>query len=107
MEASIDAIPGVSVERLGGADRYETGVIVNQNAGFTSSHAYFAVGTNYPDALSGGAVAGIEGAPLYVVPSACLTPPLVTALYNQQPQLVTLIGSTAVLAPESLLFRKC
>lgn len=63
--------------RFGGADRYETGLLINRavwdvESGAWSVYAFLTNGEKFPDALSGAPVAGgLLGAPLYVVPPTC------------------------------------
>ncbi len=59
------------VERIAGADRYETSRLLVESA-FGESGAplvFVANGENYPDALTAGAAAGSLGAPVLVLPS--------------------------------------
>lgn len=64
------AVAGIApVERIGGADRFETSRLVAAHVfgGAGSSRAWIATGLNYPDALAAGAAAGANGAPLVLV----------------------------------------
>jgi putative cell wall-binding protein len=71
--------------RVGGGDRYETSRLVAEygmNAAKvfpagTTSNAFIATGTDYPDALSAGAVAGLKGicAPVILVPGLAAAMP--------------------------------
>lgn len=56
------------IRRDGGADRYETSRIVIERAflGGTET-AYFATGSNFPDALSASAAAGNSGSPVMLI----------------------------------------
>ncbi|MET4640083.1 cell wall-binding repeat-containing protein [Mycetocola sp. 2940] len=58
-----------SIRRDAGSDRYETSRILTQNAfeAGTVSEAFFATGSNFPDALSASAAAGSVGGPLILV----------------------------------------
>jgi putative cell wall-binding protein len=62
-------LPGTQVDRLGGADRYETSRVVTADAfGDTgAADAFIATGTNFPDALSASAAAGAKSAPVILV----------------------------------------
>ena len=59
------------VTRVSGADRYATAVAISQRF-FPNppgaERVYIATGTNFPDALAGGVAAGLNGAPLLLVP---------------------------------------
>lgn len=64
--------PQAKAERVSGADRYETSAQIS-NVFFASKAGplvkrYLASGTSFPDALSGGALAGRDKAPLLLVP---------------------------------------
>ncbi|QJW36122.1 cell wall-binding repeat-containing protein [Cellulosimicrobium protaetiae] len=59
-----------SIRRDSGADRYATSRLVSQRAfggGVAVEAAYVATGTDFPDALSAGAVAGGAGVPVILV----------------------------------------
>lgn len=72
IEASIDALPGVSVTRQGGVDRFDTAHKVNRDAFASAGVVYLAAAYNFPDALAGAAVAGYRGAPLYLANEQCV-----------------------------------
>ena len=59
--------------RIGGETRYDTAAMIMDlvwDDGW-AAYAFFASGTNFPDALAGAALAGLVGAPLYVTPGEC------------------------------------
>ncbi len=60
-------LPG-TVTRLAGPDRYSTAVAISK-ATFSPGVPviYLATGENFPDALAGGAIAGLEGGPILLV----------------------------------------
>lgn len=64
---------GFSVTRRGGSDRYATAAAINA-AYFPSgaTTAFLATGTNFPDALSGAALAGNLGSPLFITRPDCM-----------------------------------
>ena len=101
---------GFTVVPLFGIDRYATSQDVTEqtNPGFgfaplstimlsNPRYAFLAVGTNYPDALAGGALAGKLAAPLYVVPSNCVPSSVVQDLSTLLITEVVLLGGTGVL----------
>lgn len=57
---------GRNPERLGGQDRYDTNAIIINNFGstFNFNTVFFASGTNFPDALSGSAMAAVSCSPV-------------------------------------------
>ncbi|MBQ1421260.1 MAG: cell wall-binding repeat-containing protein, partial [Firmicutes bacterium] len=62
-----DVISPNIIQRLGGANRYETCYMVNETFGDKSLTAVLVYGRNFPDGLSGGAVASAIGAPVLLV----------------------------------------
>ncbi|WP_368497083.1 cell wall-binding repeat-containing protein [Herbiconiux sp. A18JL235] len=61
-------VPGVKVDRLGGASRYATSLLLVKDAFKTgASGAYLATGANFPDALSAGGAAGSKSQPVVLV----------------------------------------
>ena len=85
------------VTRLAGADRYATAAKVS-SAGTAPGvgNVFVATGANFPDALSGGAVAGAQRAPLLLVRAGSV--PAVTAneLRRLRPAKITILGGTGV-----------
>lgn len=63
---------GLTVTRIGGADRYDTSHLVNAQRFSSASTVFVASGIDYPDALSAAAMAGAAKSPLYLSPSGCL-----------------------------------
>jgi putative cell wall-binding protein/uncharacterized protein YkwD len=69
----LDAISGVSVERIAGADRYETANLVaartiaemNAQGGYDGT-AFVSTGANFPDALGASPLAAAKGWPIYL-----------------------------------------
>ncbi|GLK16596.1 hypothetical protein GCM10017602_10780 [Herbiconiux flava] len=90
--SSLDALPGVSVKRLAGDDRYETALAVNDDAYGTSDRVFLATGVNFPDALAGSAYAGALGAPLLVVPQNCVPADVKASFRSFSNTKVTLLG---------------
>ena len=66
--SQLDGLQG-TIERIAGADRYETSRLIAENvfgdAG--ASVAYVSTGSNFPDALTGGGAAGSKDAPVILV----------------------------------------
>lgn len=82
-----------TVKRLGGADRFEAAVTINNDA-FTSSEplAYIATGLKFPDALAGGPLAAKSGAPLYVANETCVPGSVLDSLVAHEVEKVVLLG---------------
>ncbi|RXZ47581.1 DUF1524 domain-containing protein [Agromyces fucosus] len=86
------------VSRHGGADRYETSVLVNQAMFPSASTVFLANGTNFPDALAGGALAGTLGAPLFIVPSGCVPKVVRDRILAYSPSTIVLLGGSGSLS---------
>ncbi len=66
------AYPNIEVDRIGGADRYETAELIARDAAGTAEssdrYAFVATGANFPDALAAAPAAAEYDAPLLLVP---------------------------------------
>jgi len=89
---------GATVTRLSGSDRFETAEQVGRASFATYTTAYLASGLGFPDALSGSALAGAKGAPLFTTNGGCVPRSVLSDLGAQNAQRVFLLGGTAVLA---------
>lgn len=103
LEASFQARPHVeSVERFGGADRYETSLLINRDA-FPGLRypgtVYLATGAGFADALAGAAWAGLTGSPLYLVQPTCIPEEVMNDIATLGAVNVVLLGGTGVLSP--------
>lgn len=106
--AAVETIPGVtSVPRIAGTDRYSTSAAVNSAAFPNPTGAFMSVGTDFPDALSGGALAGKQGKPLYLVPGPCVSSGALAKLVAAGPINVTLLGGTSALTQGAATFTPC
>lgn len=105
--ASIDAIPGIEVMRLWGLGRYEASGAINRDAFTTADVVFLAVGTNYPDALSGGAVAGAFGAPIYVIPRECIPSYVLDDIESFGATQVIVLGGPGSVADSVLDYAEC
>ncbi|GAA1765270.1 cell wall-binding repeat-containing protein [Agromyces humatus] len=85
------------VVRVGGADRYATALAISQRF-FPdgADRVYVATGANFPDALAGSPVAGINSAPLITIPPTGLTPAIRAELARLAPQSIHILGGTGV-----------
>lgn len=82
------------VDRIGGADRYATSVLVAR-AFPSGRRVTMASGARFPDALSGGALAGSQGGPLVLTRPDGLPPVVSQHLRQQSPAGITLLGGLA------------
>ncbi|QCR18646.1 cell wall-binding repeat-containing protein [Agrococcus sp. SGAir0287] len=106
IEAQLQGIYGASdVYRISGANRYETSAaIAQQTAGFFSEapYALLASGERFPDALTGGVLAGSSGMPLLLTAPTCLPAPIAASIDAIEPAGVLAIGGTAVVSDAAL-----
>ena len=88
-----------SVTRLAGADRYETAAAISA-ANFDPgvSVAYIATGANFPDALAGGPVAALNGAPVLLVQADAIPAATATELTRLGPTNIVILGGPAVVS---------
>lgn len=98
----------VSTSRIGGADRYETSVKVNQ-AYFDGAEerAYLTVGSNFPDALAGSTLAAATGSPLMITRDKCVPDEELLALAHWGVTGVTIVGGNSRTRPELAWVRSC
>lgn len=91
---------GIDVERLNGTDRYDVGVKISQ-AAFPSGAAavYVATGENYPDALSAGPAAALDGGPLLLNPGAALRADVKTEIQRLAPTDIYIVGGPNSISP--------
>jgi putative cell wall-binding protein len=92
IQSSVDALPGISVSRQAGADRFEASLNINKDAYDTSDRVYLATGFNFPDALAGSALAGAQGSPLIVVQGTCVPQNIKLSFKSFDNTKVTLLG---------------
>jgi putative cell wall-binding protein len=86
------------VDRLFGANRYATAVDVSSSTFGSSEVAFIATGTNFPDALGGGAVAGGIPGPLLLVPGTSVPADVASELRRLGPDRVVILGGTSVVS---------
>nr|WP_254069197.1 cell wall-binding repeat-containing protein [Herbiconiux sp. VKM Ac-2851] len=89
---------GTTVTRLDGDDRFATSAKV-VSATFTSpvDTVYFATGSDFPDALAGGVLAGRNKSPVLLVRKDCVTAEVAAQVRALAPKHLVLLGGPAVL----------
>jgi putative cell wall-binding protein len=99
VKSALQAYTAGTVTRLYGADRYATAAAVSA-ATFSPgvAVAYVAVGTNYPDALSGGPAAGALGGPILLVTGTGIPAVTATELTRLDPGRIVILGGTGVIS---------
>ncbi len=92
-------VPGASVVRVSGPDRFATAAAVATDA-FTAPVpvVVVATGTGFADALSGGAAAGHHGGPLLLVEGDTLPEATAAALRALRPLRIVVLGGTAAIS---------
>lgn len=99
-EAVLSAIRAVSpAVRVEGNDRYATSVAIARDAYGSAGAVFLAAGTQFPDALSGAALAALRDAPVILVPSSGGVPVSVCGgLQSLAPRTVTALGGEAAIS---------
>ena len=90
-------LPAATVERLAGPDRYATSAAVSATFGPGAPAVFLAIGTNFPDALAGGAAAGAIGAPMILTASNALPAPTVAELTRLKPRRGVVLGGPTLI----------
>lgn len=85
------------VERWAGANRFETAAAISR-ATFSPGVrvAYLATGSSFPDALSGGAVAGRNGGPILLVTADAIPAATANELARLRPEHIIVLGGPGV-----------
>jgi len=86
------------VSRVAGDDRYETSRLITDRYWGDAPAVFFAVGTNYPDALAGAALAGALASPLLVTEKSCMTSATRSLVLALDAEERVLLGSSTVLS---------
>ncbi|MFB2585298.1 cell wall-binding repeat-containing protein [Herbiconiux liukaitaii] len=92
-----------TVSRIQGADRFEVSVAVAEKAFPTPATApvvYVATGLNYPDALSAGPAAALEGGPLLLVLPDRVPDRVAAKIASLQPERIVIVGGQASVGAE-------
>ncbi|MBN2839882.1 MAG: cell wall-binding repeat-containing protein [Coriobacteriia bacterium] len=106
VHAALDALSGVSVERIAGANRYETSekiaarTIAEMKARSTySGRAFVSTGQNFPDALGASPLAAAKGWPIYLIdPAAGDNSALATRMKSAGVTNAVVLGGTAAVS---------
>ncbi|NQX33252.1 cell wall-binding repeat-containing protein [Herbiconiux sp. VKM Ac-2851] len=87
-----------SVERIAGLERFDTSMNIAWRVWGHAEAVYFASGENFPDALSGGAVAPRSDAPVMLVRRTCIPDTTRQVIDILNPIDITLLGGPTALA---------
>jgi putative cell wall-binding protein/uncharacterized protein YkwD len=87
------------VSRIAGSDRFTTAAMISQ-AHFASGTpvVYVATGANFPDALAGGAAAGMQDGPILLVKPNELPAATAAELQRLHPTRIVVLGSAAIVS---------
>ncbi|MFB2598526.1 cell wall-binding repeat-containing protein [Herbiconiux sp. P17] len=90
--ADIKTVTG-ALSRIEGFDRFVVSANITA-ANYTApvDTIYFATGANYPDALAGGVLAGIDGSPILLVRKNCVQPEVADQVRRLAPKHIVLLG---------------
>jgi len=93
------AYPAAAVERIGGADRFDTAALVSESyfaPGVTT--AYVATGSNFPDALAGGMLAAQAPGPVLLTDKDALPQATKDELARLDPDEIVVLGGSGVVS---------
>ncbi|WP_108667098.1 cell wall-binding repeat-containing protein [Euzebya rosea] len=94
---------GAPTGRIAGTNRFHTAQVLTEAGWLEGAGTVFvATGVNYPDALSGGAAAAVEGAPVLLVDGGRMPPETDAALRSLEPDEIVVLGGKSVI-PDSML----
>lgn len=101
VEEQVDAIAGVSVDRVFGDNRYETSAEIAYRVADLTGYVYEAFvvrGDNFADALSASPIAYRQGMPVILTESKRLRPEAAAVIEDLEIENVIIAGSTAAVA---------
>ena len=95
LQAPTPAQAAMTVQRLGGADRFATAALVSAaHFGPGVPVVYVATGANFPDALAGGPAAARHGGPILLVTRDAIPPATAAELARLAPARVVVLGGS-------------
>jgi cell wall-associated NlpC family hydrolase len=99
LDASIDrSLP--NSKRLSGNDRFGTNLSINNNfaSNLSFNTVYLATGLDFPDALSGSALAAKNNAPIILTDKALISTEIINFMKNNNVKHVVILGGTGVVS---------
>ncbi|MCS5733869.1 cell wall-binding repeat-containing protein [Herbiconiux daphne] len=94
------AAPPPTVDRVGGADRFEVALNISKAAyPATADIVFLATGGNYPDALSAGPAAAHLGGPLLLTAPGTLLPDVLAEIRRLEPDQIVVVGGPDSISP--------
>jgi putative cell wall-binding protein len=98
---AVEAAADPAVIRYAGTNRFGTAAAIAQGDFPTPVGTVFlAVGSNFPDALAGAAVAGKDGAPLLLVNTNSIPLDTIVELVRLNPNTIVILGGNSVISPD-------
>ncbi|MEE8601400.1 cell wall-binding repeat-containing protein [Euzebya tangerina] len=94
-----EAAPDAFVDRVFGSNRFATAAALADRFLPSADRIYLATGADFPDALTGGAVAGWRGSPILLTNSDSI-PAELTAYLDGRTVTVELLGGTAAISED-------
>lgn len=92
-------VPDAKIDRIGGADRYETAELIARDAAGTAEssdrYAFVATGANFPDALAAAPAAGKLDAPILLVPGGPVSAGTRKAIEDLDVNRIVIVGGEA------------
>ncbi len=95
-------VPTSTVEWYGGADEYATAARLARRLGLQPSRRIFAAVSGSPDAVTAGAEAANQGAPLMLLTPTGIPPVAASAIASLRAGDTVAVGGTSVIAPNTL-----
>ena len=93
VQTALDEFTAGAVIRLSGPDRFATSAAISEaNFAANAPVVYIANAYNFPDALSGAPVAGLDGAPVLLVPTEGIPAAIHNELKRLQPARIIVLG---------------
>jgi len=101
-------VPGATVQRWAGNDRYATTAAISRNTYPQGSDVvYLASGADYPDALAGAPVAALDGGPLLLTRKECVPAATKQEIARLGATDVVVLGGTGVVSNNAANLKSC
>ena len=102
VQTALDEFTSGAVSSLSGPDRFATSAAISEaNFAANAPVVYIANAYNFPDALSGAPVAGLDGAPVLLVPTEGIPAAIQTELKRLQPGRIVVLGGAQAVSTAS------
>ena len=99
VRSKLDGLTAGTATRIAGASRYDTAAALSAHVFPGGAEiAYLATGTTFPDALAGGAAAGVQNAPMLLTTPGHLSAATRAELQRLAPERIMLLGGTGAVS---------